>query len=147
FASFEPTIDPTGDFAENCSISSDDDFANAGFRLICPDYECDASTLHLHDRASQIDAVITPGADGFSGWKYGLWTLNYLQIMHDVNEAGVTTVDPNDLADVGAAGNTIVGADDTGAQTAPGTYIGSSSIEGFQAQMFLLELDARADDW
>src|SRR5262249_43784873 len=28
-----------------------------------------------------------------------------------------------------------------------GFYLGSSDIEGFQAQMFLLESDARADDW
>ncbi len=147
FRSFDPTIDPTSDFALNCSISSDDDFSMSGFRLTCPDYECDATTLHLRDRATQIDAVITPGSDGWSGWKYGLWTLNYLQIMHDVNEAGVSTVSAADLASVGTPGNTIVGADDSGAPTAAGTYIGSSSIEGFQAQMFVLELDARADDW
>ena len=147
FASFDPTTDPTTAFDESCSISSDDDFMNGGFRLKCPDYECDATTLHLRSRATQIDPVITPGADGFSGWKYGLWVLNYLQIMHDVTEAGVATVDAADLANVGTPGNTIVGADSTGAATAAGTYIGSSSIEGFQAQMFLLELDNRAEDW
>ena len=41
---------------------------------------------------AQIDATITPGADGFSGWKYGLWVLNYLQVMHDANEAPVVAV-------------------------------------------------------
>src|SRR5262249_58499149 len=121
FASFDPTIDPTSDFALDCSISSDDDFTMSGFRLQCPDYECDASTLHLRDRAAQVEAVITPGADGFSGWKYGLWTLNYLQIMHDATETAVTTVPASELAGVGANG----------------TYLGSSSIEGFQAAMFL----------
>ena len=30
-------------------------------------------------------STITPGADGFAAWKYGLWVMNYLQIMHDVD--------------------------------------------------------------
>jgi len=58
--------------------------------LDCADYECDATTLHLPNRSAQIDPTITPGADGFSGWKYGLWTLNYLQVMHDSTEAAVS---------------------------------------------------------
>ncbi|HTR52330.1 MAG TPA: hypothetical protein VMJ10_16570, partial [Kofleriaceae bacterium] len=48
---------------------------------------------------------------------------------------------------VGAAGNQIVGMDDTGAATAAGTYLGSSDIEGFQAQLFVAMLDSRAEDW
>ena len=99
------------------------------------------------DRASQVDSHITPGADGFATWKYGLWTLNYLEIMHDSTEAAVSTVNVGDLANVGSAGNQIVGADDSGNPTAAGTFLGSSDIEGFQAQMFLLETEARADDW
>ena len=59
----------------------------------------------------------------------------------------VASVASADLANVGAAGNAIVGTDARGAATATGTYLGSSSIEGFQAQMFLLELDSRAEDW
>ena len=94
FASFDPAIDPTGDVALQCAITSDDDpDGMIGSTLVSGDYECDASTLHLRSRATQIDATITPGADGFSAWKYGLWVLNYLQIMHDVNEAPVATVD------------------------------------------------------
>ena len=147
FRSFDPAIDPTGAFVLGCSISSDDDPLGAGGALACADYECSATSLHLRDRASQIDPTITPGADGFSGWKYGLWVLNYLQVMHDPGENAVATVAPADLANVGAAGNLIVGDDTTGAATLPGTYLGSSDIEGFQAQLFILEVDARADDW
>jgi len=142
FRSFDPTIDPTSAIDLLCSISSDDNIA-----MIGADYECDATTLHLRDRASQVDATITPGADGFSGWKYGLWVLNYLQIMHDSTNAAVATVADGDLASVGAPGNQVVGDDGTGLATAPGTYLGSSDIEGFQAQMFILEIDSRADDW
>ncbi len=146
FASFDPTIDPTSQIALLCSISSDDDPHDLG-TLQCADYECDATTLHLRDRASQIDSTITPGADGFSAWKYGLWSLNYLQVMHDSNEAAVASVADADLATVGTAGNGIVGLDANGMPTTPGTFLGSSRIEGLQAQMMIVEIDSRADDW
>ena len=133
FASFDPTIAPTSDVAQRCSISSDDSPQGAGGRELVADYECEATTLHLVDRAAQIDATITPGADGFATWKYGLWTINYLQIMHDAQEAPVDAVAAADLAKVGTPGF--------------GVYLGSSFIEGFQAAMFVLESDARADDW
>ena len=147
FASFDPSIAATSGLGIRCSISSDDNPVGVGGALLCADYECDATTLHLPDRAAQIDSTITPGADGFSAWKYGLWVINYLQIMHDVNETATATVDDADLAAVGTPGNTVIGLDDTGMPTAPGTYLGSSSVEGFQAQMFLLEVDNRAEDW
>jgi len=148
FASFDPAIDPTGDIALGCAISSDDDpDGMIGYLITSADYECDATTLHLRDRATQIDSTISPGADGFSGWKYGLWVLNYLQVMHDVNEAPVAAVAASDLANVGTAGNQIYGYDANGFSTAAGTFLGSSDIEGFQAQMFIAMLDNRAADW
>jgi hypothetical protein len=148
FDSFDPAIRPTSAVNLLCSISSDDTPMNTtGARELCGDYECDATTSHLVDRASQVDFHITPGADGFATWKYGLWTLNYLQIMHDINETAVASVGAADLANVGSAGNLIVGTDAAGSATAAGTFLGSSDIEGFQAQMFLLESEARADDW
>jgi hypothetical protein len=146
FRSFDPTIDPSGDVALACAISSDDDPGASG-SLGCADYECDATTLHLSNRAAQIDSTLTPGADGFSSWKYGLWVLNYLQVMHDSTEAPVSTVAAADLAGVGTAGNQIVGADDSGAATAAGTFLGSSDIEGFQAALFIESVDNRAQDW
>jgi hypothetical protein len=147
YADFDPTMDPTSGIDLACAITSDDDPGASG-ALGCADYECDASSLHLRDRASQIDFTITPGADGFSAWKYGLWTLNYLQVMHDSTEAGVAYLDtPSQLSQVGSAGNTIVGDDGTGSATAAGTFLGSSDIEGFQAQLFLEMLDNRAQDW
>ena len=132
FASFDPTIDATGEIALECAITSDDDpVGMIGASVINGDYECDASSLHLRDRTTQVDATITPGADGFSGWKYGLWVLNYLQVMHDSAEAPVATV--ADPALVGTAGGD--------------TFLGSSDIEGFQAQLFIAMMDNRAEDW
>ena len=95
FDSFDPTIHPTSAVALICSISSDDtpQSSSGGARELCGDYECDYTTSHLVDRASQIDSHITPGADGFATWKYGLWTLNYLQVMHDSTEAPVAFLD------------------------------------------------------
>ena len=149
FTSFDPTIKPTSAVSLSCSISSDDtpQGMGNGARELCGDYECDATTSHLLNRAAQIDSHISPGADGFTTWKYGLWTINYLQVMHDPTEAAVSTVPAADLGNVGAPGNQIIGSDDSGAPTGTGTYLGSSDIEGFQAQMFVLESDARADDW
>jgi hypothetical protein len=146
FTDFDPTIDPTSVADTTCSITSDDDPGASG-ALITANYECDATTLHLRDRAAQVTSAISPGADGFTAWKYGLWVINYLQVMHDVNETAVSTVADADLPDVGAAGNAIVGADEDGAATEAGTFIGSSRIEGFQAAMFLTEVDNRAEDW
>ncbi len=146
FRSFDPAVTPTSDLVLSCAISSDDDPGDTG-ALLCADYECDATSLHLTARASQIEPIVTPGADGFSAWKYGLWILNYLQIMHDSTEVAVAFVADTDVAGVGTAGNQIVGDDGTGVATAPGTYLGSSDIEGFQAQMMIAELDNRAADW
>jgi hypothetical protein len=146
FRSFDPTIAPAGTVDLDCAITSDDDPGATG-ALGCADYECDATSLHLTARATQIDPTVTPGADGFSAWKYGLWVLNYLQVMHDSTEAGVSTVADADLPTVGAPANQIVGADDSSAPTAAGTFLGSSDIEGFQAAMFIEEIDNRAEDW
>ncbi|HTA18511.1 MAG TPA: hypothetical protein VK989_04425, partial [Polyangia bacterium] len=112
--------------------------------LGCADYECDATSLHLAARATQIDPTISPGADGFSSWKYGLWVLNSLQVMHDSTEAGVSGVADADLPNVGTPANQIMGTDEG---DVAGTYLGSSDIEGFQAQVFIEEVDNRAEDW
>jgi hypothetical protein len=147
FASFDPAIDATGAQDLQCTIASDDNPNEGGGLLVSGDYECDASSLHLRDRATQIEPAITPGADGFSAWKYGLWTINYLQVMHDGNGGPVVEVPEDQLAQVGVPGNQVAGIDDMGFPTPDGTFIGSSDIEGFQAAMFLLMTDARADDW
>jgi hypothetical protein len=146
FTSFEPAVAPTSAVDLWCAITSDDDPGASG-AAGCADYECNASTLHLVDREAQVEKVISVGADGFSGWKYGLWVINYLQVLHDANEAAVSSVSAVELSTVGAVGNQVVGLDDTGAPTAPGTFLGSSDIEGFQASVFLEELDQRAEDW
>jgi len=143
FFSFDPHIAPTGSVDLDCAIPSDE---GSGDDTVA-DYECDPTTLHLPDRAAQASFVVTPGADGFSAWKYALWTLNYLQLMHDTSGQLVESVPDADLAQVGVPGNSVVGDDGTGTQTFPGTYVGSSDLEGLQAAMFIDEADNRAEDW
>ena len=147
FRSFDPTMNAVNTVAEKCSISSDDD-PNATGNILNLDYECDYNSLHLPNRSTQIDPVITPGASGWAGWKYGLWVLNYLQSMHDSAQTAIATVPAGSLANVGSANNTITGKPTNSSATAvAGTYLGSSDIEGFQAQVMIDELDNAAQEW
>jgi hypothetical protein len=138
FASWNPAIQPTNE--AGCSISSDDDPGAAG-ALTCDDYECNYSSLHLADRAAQVSSTIGPGPSGWVDWKEALWTLNYLQVMHDVKEAQIDAVAPLQLVNVGVPGNSVTGA------LFPGVYLGSSDIEGFQAGNFIQILDNQAAQW
>jgi len=145
FTQWNPSIDAS-DASTGCSISSDDDPGASG-SLSCDDYECDYTTLNLPDRSSQVNMTIGPGASGWAGWKEALWVLNYLQVMHDANENPVDTVPVDELPLVGSAGNTILGNGGAGNTTVPGTFLGSSDIEGFQAGHFLQILDNQAQQW
>jgi len=145
FTQWNPAI-AASNASTGCTISSDDDPGATG-ALLCDDYECDYSTLHLPNRNAQVNMTIGPGASGWSGWKEALWTLNYLQVMHDTNENPVNTVPDDQLALVGTAGNTILGNGGPGATTIPGTFLGSSDIEGFQAANFLQILDNQSQQW
>jgi hypothetical protein len=148
YRSFDPTIKPVSSVGEMCSISSDDD-PNATGSILNLDYECDYNSLHLVDRTKQIDATINPGASGWAGWKYSLWVLNYLQSMHDSTQAAIATVPAGQLGMVGTPGNMIVGTTVSTPPSPgmPGTFLGSSDIEGFQAQVMIDELDNAAQQW
>jgi hypothetical protein len=145
FAAWNPTIAPS-DASTGCSISSDDDPGASG-ALQCDDYECDYTSLHLPNRTTQVTPLISPGASGWAGWKEALWTLNYLQVMHDAGETAVNTVPSEQLGRVGAAGNTVLGNGGASVSTVSGTFLGSSDIEGFQAANFIQILDNQAEQW
>ena len=153
FVSFDPTIAPYSGVSGMCSITpGDGDDGRAGApRNPVGDFECDYNTLHLANRSAQVTPRISPGASGWTSWKYALWITNYLQIMHDTFGNAIGEVAPAELANVGNEGNTIVG------MTAPpfgdpvpgyaGTYIGAADIEGFQAAIMIEELDNSAAHW
>ena len=138
FSSWNPAIAPTNQ--AGCSLSSDDNPGKNG-ALLSDDYECDYTTLNLPNRDAQVTKTIGPGSSGWTDWKEALWTLNYLQIMHDAAEVAVDTVPDAQLADVGIPGNIAQGS------IHPGTYLGSSNIEGFQAGNFIQILDNQAAQW
>ena len=148
YSSFNPTILATNSVKELCSISSDDD-PNATGSILNLDYECDYNSLHLPSRDAALTKTLTPGASGWAGWKYSLWVLNYLQSMHDTAQTAIYTVAPGDLATVGQAGNSVVGMDNSTPPVdgLPGTFLGSSDIEGFQAQVMIDEVDNAAQQW
>ena len=138
FSSWDPAIRPTNE--TGCSLSSDDNPGSVN-SFISDDYECDYETLHLIDRTAQVSMTIDPGSSGWTDWKQALWTLNYLQVMHDVHESAVDMVPEDQLDSVGKPGNTV------SAGLKPGAYLGSSDIEGFQAGTFLQILDNQAAQW
>ncbi len=138
FTSWNPAITPSN--ATGCSLSSDD---NPGIHgtVVSDEYECDYTTLHLPNRAAQVSMTIGPGASGWTDWKEALWTLNYLQIMHNIKETEVDSVYPPQLPFVGQPGNLVAGS------ILPGTFLGSSDVEGFQAGNFIQILDNQAQQW
>ncbi|HTB56912.1 MAG TPA: hypothetical protein VLC06_03515 [Polyangia bacterium] len=139
FSSWDPTIAPTS-HAAICQLTSDD---NPGLHaaLYSDDYECDYTTLNLPNRDAQVKKTIGPGSSGWTDWKEALWTLNYLQVMHNVKEAAVETVSSATMDQVGVPGNDVTG------NILPGTYLGSSNVEGFQAGNFIQILDNQAAQW
>jgi hypothetical protein len=139
FTSWDPTISPTN-AVTTCSLTSDDNTGRAA--LLSNDYECNYNSLHLPNRAGQTTPQIGPGASGWMDWKEALWTLNYLQSMHDDHQIAVTKVLPIQLDKVGTPGNPVQGG-----TLYPGVYLGSSNIEGFQAGNFIQALDNQAAQW
>ncbi len=149
YSQFNPTILAANTVGEVCSISSDDD-PNATGNILNMDYECDYNSLHLPSRDTAVTKTLTPGASGWAGWKYALWVLNYLQSMHDTAQTAITTVAAGDLPNVGVPGNTVLGtatANPPPPSPVAGTYLGSSDIEGFQAQVMIDEVDNAAQQW
>jgi hypothetical protein len=140
FSSWNPAIAPTNQASGACLLTSDDNPGNHA-ALFSDDYECDSTTLNLPDRDGQVTKTIGPGASGWTDWKEALWTLNYLQVMHNVKEAPVESVADAVLDQVGIPGNAVNG------NILPGTYLGSSNVEGFQAGNFIQILDNQAAQW
>ena len=138
FSSWDPSIEPANDAV--CSISSDDNPGAKG-AFLCDIYECDYTSLNLRNRATKVSMTIGPGSSGWVDWKEALWTLNYLQVMHDPREDAIDSVSADLLGNVGVPGNSVIGV------LQPGTYLGSSDIEGFQAGNFLQMLDNQAAQW
>ena len=90
----------------------------------------------------------TPGADGFAGWKYGA-----LGPQLPAGHARLDGGRGRHRAATSSSRSSARRATRSSAPTtrarrpSPGTFLGSSDIEGFQAQMFIQMLDNRAEQW
>ncbi|MBI5512439.1 MAG: hypothetical protein HY909_01650 [Deltaproteobacteria bacterium] len=149
FPGFDPSMRPSTASTRGCSLTSGYG-ASAGSSITVGDYECGYSTLHLLTRndALSTDFSISPGASGWSGWKYALWVINYLQLFHDVDSNAVDRVPEAMLSVVGREGNTLVGTQAGGEDPGTaGTFLGSSDVEGFQAAFMIDQLDNQAWHW
>lgn len=149
FRVFDPTITASRGATRSCSLSGGYG-ASAGTAQLVGDYECGYSTLHLTTSRNDglaIERVVSPGASSWAAWKYALWAVNYLQIMHDSAGGVIASVPEADLARVGREGNTVRGNLDGGGSGAEGTWLGSTDLEGMQAAFMIEAVDAQAHDW
>ncbi len=153
FRSYDPAIAPSRNVQTRCTptganggIFSHANNYSASGPSATSDYECSNNTLHLIDRESQVEKVLAMDALGLTAWKQALWVINYFQFLHDVTGTQLTIVDEVDITSVGQPGNAVQG--DTGdplAPSLPGTYIGSSDLEGFQGLLMAEEIDNKAE--
>jgi hypothetical protein len=149
FIAFDPTCAPSRGATRNCSLEGGYG-ASAGMAQLVGDYECGYSTLHLttsRNDTLSIERAISPGASGWAAWKYALWVINYLQILHDTDGAVIESVPERELSRVGQPGNRVRGMLQGGGQGAEGTWLGSNDIEGFQAAFLIESVDAQAHQW
>ncbi len=91
FRSFDPTIAPTSAGRPRTARSAPTTIRDRRARSRAPTTSATRRRCTCAIARRRSNRSITPGADGFSAWKYGLWVLNYLQVMHDSTEAGVAT--------------------------------------------------------
>lgn len=142
FARIDSTIAPSGNVRRGCSLSAGYG-AMAGSAVAVGDYECGYHSLHIN--RDLADKRLTPVTLGAATWKQALWVINYLQLFHDTTGAPFTAVADLDVPLVGKPGNVVRATDgNPPTQGQPGTYLGASDLEGFQALLMLEQIDNKA---
>lgn len=152
FRSYEPTLAPSKEAQTQCTSTGANGgvFSVAGYTgsasFQITDYECSDNSLHLVDREAQVEKVLQVDALGLAAWKQALWVINYFQFVHDVSGLGLTAVDETDISQVGQPGNTVQASDGAPPVVGqPGTFIGSTDLEGFQGLLMAEEIDNKAE--
>lgn len=142
-SSFDTAIEPSGNVQRGCSLAGGYG-ASAGTKIAVGDYECGYNSLHIaRDRA---ELQLQTAALGYAAWKQALWVINYFQLVHDVAGNPFSHVAAADLAMVGKVGNSVQADNDDGKDKgAPGTYLGASDLEGFQALLMTEQIDNKAE--
>jgi hypothetical protein len=142
-ASFDSAIEPSGNVQRGCSLEGGYG-ASAGSKIPVGDYECGYNSLHIaRDRAEK---ALHTEALGLAAWKQALWVINYLQLVHDADGGQWSHVAAADLAQVGKVGNVVQADNDDGKDKGkPGTFLGASDLEGFQALLMTEQIDNKAE--
>jgi hypothetical protein len=149
YRSFDATMAPSSLIAHSCTTVTG--YGGVVFFGNSPvnEYECAYNSLELPNRTSQIEPVIGPGILGFTTWKESLWGVDFTGRLHDSQANPVTAVAPQDMAAIGLAGNVVQGVEPPACAlvpsgvpcTKPGTYIGSTPLEGMWGLAMLDEID------
>lgn len=141
FRSWDPTLQPDQSVTHSCTTQTG--YGGVAFYGNNPvyTYECDYNTLNLPNREAQVEKVIGPGVLGYTTWKEAIWGVDFDGRLHDTNSNPVTEVKPEDMSAVGTPGNKVL-AVDPGA--APGTFIGSTPLEGMWGLLMVDEMDNAA---
>ena len=154
YRSFDPTMAPALTIVHSCTTVTG--YGGVQFFGNSPvnEYECDYNSLQLPNRTAQIEPVVGPGILGYTTWKESLWGVDFTGRLHDSQAQPVTAVAPEDMASVGLAGNLIQAVEPPACAlvvsgvpcSSPGTYIGSTPLEGMWGLSMLEEID-NAGSW
>ncbi|HEY8089010.1 MAG TPA: hypothetical protein VIF09_14220 [Polyangiaceae bacterium] len=142
FRSWDPALTPTLTVVASCTYQGGYGGLGVG-TTIDPLYECAYNTTHLPNREQQVEKVLVPAVLGLGAWKQALWAIDFAGRIHDTGNNPVNAVAPSDVGTVGQRGNQVVGTDPPTA--APGTYIGSSPLEGMWGLVMLSAMDNAAE--
>ena len=141
YKDWDPTMQPTLAIVQSCTYQGG--YGGLGYGInLSPLYECAYNTTHLPNRDQQVDKTLVPAVLGFAAWKEALWAIDFAGRIHDTCNNQVTTVAPADLPQVGQHDNTVRALDDG---ACPGTYIGSSSLEGMWGLTMMATVDNEAE--
>jgi hypothetical protein len=142
FRSWDPTMQPDPSVTHSCTTQTG--YGGVTFYGNNPvyTYECDYNTLNLPNRNAQVEKVIGPGVLGYTTWKEAIWGIDFTGRLHDSKSNPVTAVAPVDMAAVATQGNLVVGVEPPAA--APGTFIGSTPLEGMWGLLMVEEMDNAA---
>jgi hypothetical protein len=142
YKSMEPTIAADGQVVRSCTFTG----GYGGIPTLSnsvPEYECSYDPMHLPDRDAQVEKTLVPSTIGLSTWKQALWSIDFVGRLHDSTSNEVTAVANQDLLQVGIYGNSITATAPAGAS--PGTFIGSTPLEGSWGLMMMTNMDNAAE--
>ena len=140
YGSFDPAIAGTPTIVKSCDRRGGYSGLPVGLKTVSA-YECEYNELHVPD--AQLDHVLVPGALGYATWKEALWAIDFAGRLHDSVSLGIDSVTDKDRPLVGKKGNTVLAT--SPASALPGSFIGSSPLEGMWGLVMIDGMDNLAE--